>query len=277
MHESFGLGSPGSFERFGSRGDNLSSLAVMQRRGCHQADSAVVMLLVIPVEESPTERQTIFVGTKSFWELWTVLGFTICNSNAPNFETYQSYLTYIGTEGRVQLLSLAGNATSSETIYVANDRLKVILVADILDEHDGMEILATGSDGQPQVLWKGRLGWHHETFFSDPWGQSRINVGPDGIVIGGDGGKVAIARRSNGQWKTECVGRDSAKIRGVVWADLDPALPGAEVYSAGYSGRVLQFSQTDEGYWIQRVIYAGDQTLHHLAVGEIDSRHDGPD
>ncbi|QDU54928.1 hypothetical protein [Aeoliella mucimassa] len=182
-----------------------------------------------------------------------------------------------GFSHRVQVLKHRETEFAGEVVYVANDRMKVVLPAEVLAEHSGLELLTTGSDGCPQVLWQGELGWCHQTIMADPWGQSRITSGPAGIVIGGDGGKVTLATRKNDGWQTEVVGRDTAKIRGVVLSDLDPAVDGPEIYSCGYSGRVLQFTQTSEGYWQSRVIHSGDQTLHHLLVGEFDARHEGPE
>lgn len=176
---------------------------------------------------------------------------------------------------RVQLLCRDGDRFQPETIYVANDRLKIVLAADVLPDRPGLEVLATGGDGRPQVLWEGNLGWRHETLFEDAFGQSRITCGEGGVLVGGDGGKVTLMRRREGRWQSEFLGRDTAKIRGVVLADIDPRVPGVEAYACGYSGNVTQYTQTSAGFWRSRVLYSDPRSLHHLLVGEFDARHEG--
>ena len=180
-----------------------------------------------------------------------------------------------GFNHRVQLLYLDQGSWKHETIYVANDRMKVVIIADVLPERPGLEVVATGSDGRPQVLWEGKLGWHHQTVFADPLGQSRVAAGDAGILIGGDGGKVTLSGLKDGRWQAEFLGRDTAKIRGVVLDDVDPATPGAEAYSCGYSGRVIQYVRTTSDYWESRVVYVDERPLHHLLAGEFDSEHSG--
>jgi hypothetical protein len=180
-----------------------------------------------------------------------------------------------GFNHRVQLLYLEEGSWKHETIYVANDRLKIVLAADVLPDRPGLEVVATGSDGRPQLLWEGKLGWHHQTVFADRIGQSRVAVGEAGILIGGDGGKVTLARRHEGRWQAEFLGRDTAKIRGVVLADVESGVPGSEAYACGYSGRVTQFVRTTDAYWESHVVHAEDRPLHHLLAGEFDSEHAG--
>jgi hypothetical protein len=180
-----------------------------------------------------------------------------------------------GFNHRVQLLGCDGGSWKHETIYVANDRLKIVLAADVLPERPGLEVVATGSDGKPQVLWQGKLGWHRQTIFTDRLGQSRVAAGDAGILIGGDGGKVTLSALQEGRWQAEFLGRDTAKIRGTVLADVDPDVPGPEAYSCGYSGRVIQYVRTADGYWQSRVVHVEERPLHHLLAGDFDPEHDG--
>jgi len=154
-----------------------------------------------------------------------------------------------GFNHRVQLLHQNSTSWEHETIYVANDRLKIALAADVLPERPRSEVVVTGSDGRPQVLWEGKLGWHHQTIYVDRLGQSRVAAGAGGVLIGGDGGKVTLARPKDGRWQADLVGRDTAKIRGVVWDDVDQDSPGEEAYACGYSGNVTQFVRTSDDYW----------------------------
>jgi hypothetical protein len=164
-----------------------------------------------------------------------------------------------------------------ETIYVGNDRMKITVVADVLAARDGLETLVCGSDGNVVVLWEGKLGWHREVIFADPIGQSRIAAGELSVLIGGDKGKITLARRPDQRWVAEFVARDTGKIRGVAIADVDGDVPGAELYACGYSRNVTQLVQDPHGFWQAKVVFIAQRPLHHLVVGDIDPRHPGPE
>jgi hypothetical protein len=180
-----------------------------------------------------------------------------------------------GFNHRVQLLYWDEGSWKHETIYVANDRLKIVLAADVLPDRPGLEVVATGSDGRPQLLWEGNLGWHHQSIFRDRLGQSRVATGDSGILIGGDDGKVTLTKQQEGRWQSEFLGRDTAKIRGVVLFDVDPDVSGPEAYGCGYSGRVTQFVRTTDSYWESRIVHVEERPLHHLLAGDFDSEHAG--
>lgn len=95
------------------------------------------------------------------------------------------------------------------------------------------------------------------------------------VLIGGDGGKVTLSRPQEGHWRAEFLGRDSAMIRGVVLADVDPRLSWAEAYSCRYSGRLIQFMQTADDYWQSRIVHVDERPLHHLLADDFDPEHSG--
>lgn len=180
-----------------------------------------------------------------------------------------------GFNHRVTLLHLNDGTWRSETVYVGNDRLKVMAVADILPERDGLEVVVCGSDGNAVLLWEGELGWNHQVIFSNPIGQSRVAAGKSVVLIGGDDGQITRARRANGHWTTDFLHRDTGKIRGVAIADIDPAAPGPEYYAGGYSTRIWQFIQNQNGFWHAKPIFTAKRPLHHLVAGDIDPDHEG--
>ncbi len=190
-----------------------------------------------------------------------------------------------GFNHRVTLLCLTEKGWHSEVIYVANDRLKIIEVV----YYFGLGVLAAGSDGRVVLLKEGELGWRHEVVYSSHVGQSRAAGGGERYLIGGDDGVVTLATKppavplasmpkpSPYPWRYASLGRDTAKIRGVAIANLDPGVRRDECYSCGYSGRVTQYSKPDgrQGYWQSKVLLTDERPLHHLAVGDFDSEHEG--
>ena len=182
-----------------------------------------------------------------------------------------------GFNHRVTLLALDGERWRSEVIYVGNDRMKIAAIADVLQEREGLEVVVAGSNGNVVLLWEDRLGWKHEIIYSDAVGQSRVACGALGVFIGADKGKVTLAQRKDGRWVSECLTRDSGKIRGVAIADIDPQVPGPECYAGGYSRNVTQLTRGADGFWRSKVIYTAERPLHHLVAGEFDAAHLGPE
>ena len=177
----------------------------------------------------------------------------------------------------VTLIALDGDRWRHEVIYVGNDRMKIAAIADVLPEREGLEVVVSGSDGNVVVLWESRLGWNHEVVYTDAVGQSRVACGAPGILIGGDKGKVTLAQRKNGHWTTECLTRDSGKMRGVAIADIDKQAAGIEFYACGYSRNVTQIVQDADGFWHSKIVYTDERPLHHLVAGEFDATHPGPE
>ena len=180
-----------------------------------------------------------------------------------------------GFNHRVTLLSFDGRRWQHQVIYVGNNRMKIGAIADVLPEHDGLEVVVSGSDGNVVVLREAPLGWKHQVIFSDRVGQSRVALGEPGVLIGGDKGKLTLARRQGGRWVAEFVTRDTGKIRGVAIADVDGDVPGTELYACGYSRNITQLVQDADGFWRSKVIFTAQRPLHHLVAGDIDPRHSG--
>lgn len=63
---------PCVFKRLLSRSDDFAGLTVMQRTWRKQADAAVVMLVVVPVEKTAAERQAVFVAAEAFREFRSI-------------------------------------------------------------------------------------------------------------------------------------------------------------------------------------------------------------
>ena len=180
-----------------------------------------------------------------------------------------------GFNHRVTMLSFADGQWPPEVIYVANDRMKIAAIADVLPDRGGLEVVVSGSDGTVVVLWEDRLGWRHDVIYADAAGQSRVACSDIGVLIGGDGGKVTLARRQDARWTTECLARHSGKIRGVAIADADARVAGTQFYACGYSRNVTQHVQDADGFWHTTVIHTAERPLHHLVAGELNTAHPG--
>ena len=73
IYKAFRSELPSLLESSRSCGDDFGGLAVVQRTCREQPDATVIMLVVVPIEESTTEPQCILVAAKAFREVGTVL------------------------------------------------------------------------------------------------------------------------------------------------------------------------------------------------------------
>src|SRR5208283_3501356 len=76
--EAFRVSVEGAIEGVLAGGVDCVSLTVMYLIGRHQADASVVMLLIVPVEETAAERLCILDTAEALWELGLVFhGFEV--------------------------------------------------------------------------------------------------------------------------------------------------------------------------------------------------------
>jgi len=116
-------------------------------------------------------------------------------------------------------------------------------------------------------------------------GRARLGRSADGsrVVCADDDGRLYVlpapdsgpgSRSRSGDAElvhAELVHAESAKLRGAVLADLDPAVPGDEAATTGYSGRVtIAYRRAGGSGWVTRPLFADLLGFHHLAVGELD-------
>lgn len=101
-------------------------------------------------------------------------------------------------------------------------------------------------------------------------GRARLGADGDDVLACDDDGTLSLVTPAG---RTELY-RDDAKLRGAVLADLDPALPGLEAATAGYSGRLAILSAADSSRRVWRpVLEVRDvDRFHHVASGDLDGR-----
>ena len=72
-HKPFGISLISLAENVLAPLNHVLGPAIMQRLRCQQADTAVMVLRVVPAEEELTEAAGIFDGAEAVGELWPVL------------------------------------------------------------------------------------------------------------------------------------------------------------------------------------------------------------
>lgn len=125
----------------------------------------------------------------------------------------------------------------------------------------------------PVVLWQGADAFE------------RVRTGrPDAAdprlqIVGVDqGGNVVLIHWSGGDARAEVIHRHPGELTGLLLADLDPSIPGEEIYVGGSEqgeegGAVVQLAVTPDGTRVRR-LWSGDAYVHSLEA--IDAQHGRP-
>lgn len=96
-------------------------------------------------------------------------------------------------------------------------------------------------------------------------GRARLGGTREELLVCDDDGTLSLVT-SGGRRELH---KDTDKLRGAVLADLDPASPGLEAATAGYSGRVT-IVRTPAGTARAARLFADVAGFHHAAAGELD-------
>lgn len=71
-NESFWISLPSEFKCLRSRRTNFIRLSVVQRCRSQHSDSAVIVIVVVPVKESATESHGIFIAAETLRKFWSI-------------------------------------------------------------------------------------------------------------------------------------------------------------------------------------------------------------
>ncbi|MCB9831091.1 MAG: PQQ-binding-like beta-propeller repeat protein [Planctomycetes bacterium] len=96
-------------------------------------------------------------------------------------------------------------------------------------------------------------------------GRARIGRAGDLLVVADDDGALRVL----GGAEPELVLKETRRLRGAVFADLDPAAPGLEIGTVGYEGK-FSIVRGAAGHRRVQVVYRDLQPLHHVAAGDLD-------
>ncbi|MGA1873361.1 MAG: hypothetical protein ACMUHY_06785 [Thermoplasmatota archaeon] len=95
------------------------------------------------------------------------------------------------------------------------------------------------------------------------------------IFGGTDTFKVLGFKRGTGSdWTMQEIFVDTDKNRGVWVGDVDPMIPGNELYSYGYSTNLVQITGSFASGWNTRQIWSDVARGHEIRIGEIDPTND---
>lgn len=103
-----------------------------------------------------------------------------------------------------------------------------------------------------------------------PAGAARLGAADGTLVVAYDDGTLGLLVDG----EREVIHREADKLRGAVLADLDPAVPGLEAATGGYSNTITVLVRHD-GAWRPRVVHRDPARIHHVVAGDVTARGDG--
>jgi hypothetical protein len=121
-------------------------------------------------------------------------------------------------------------------------------------------------DGSLCFLEPGPAGFTVRVLHRAPVGLARLASDGESLLAAADDGSLLLVRGE----VAESVHRESLKLRGAVWSDLDPASPGLEAATAGYGGAITLLRAVRNQGFVAEPLFRGGEPLHHLCAGDVD-------
>ncbi len=174
--------------------------------------------------------------------------------------------------------------------FICNDtgNLRKVVIADILPERTGNEMVIASKSGKVLLAYGDANNWTVETIY-DGVPLARIAVGdidPDAgleIYVGADtfndqgieNPTIIGIKRSGTDWINRTILSDSDKNRGVWVGDVDPNVEGQELYIYGYSRILYKAHGTfSAGFEISQV-FKDTARGHEIRIGDLMTSRPG--
>lgn len=133
------------------------------------------------------------------------------------------------------------------------------------------------ADGAVLHFAAGVDGWTRTELDRRKSGRARLGALGDELVVSDDDGTLSLLVDDRRVALHHC----SQKLRGAVFADLDPDRPGPEAATVGYTRELvivsaretplLELAEGDAGERVTRAVpFVDAERLHHLAAGDLD-------
>ncbi|MFW3146460.1 MAG: hypothetical protein ACMUIE_06580, partial [Thermoplasmatota archaeon] len=170
-----------------------------------------------------------------------------------------------------------GGEWKSSLIFKDSGDVRKAVVADILPDHPGNELVACSRSGNITLAYGTKDGWTTEVIYSNPAHPlARLCVGdvdPNApgleIYAGADSFWIIGVKRSGNNWVSEEIFKDTDKNRGVWVGDVDPNIDGSELYAFGYSTRLVQITGGFGSSWTVKDIFRDVARSHEIRIGDV--------
>ncbi|MGA1822519.1 MAG: hypothetical protein ACMUIG_08325 [Thermoplasmatota archaeon] len=197
----------------------------------------------------------------------------------PTIDGNEAVITTFGWEAYLLWYDYEAEVWETSFIFKDSHNVRKVVIADLLPDsiHPGNEMVAVSKSGNVTIAYGDHTDWTVETIYSD-MPLARVCVGDidpgEGLEIyaGTDTipGMVVGFKWDGSKWINQTIfGDDPDKNRGVWVGDVDPDVPGPELYSFGYSRRVTKITGSFATSWSAEVVYFDSARGHEIRIGEI--------
>jgi hypothetical protein len=167
-------------------------------------------------------------------------------------------------------------------MFSDSHNVRKAVIADLIDSHPGNEVICVSKSGNATLAYGTAGDWTWERIYSGiPLARVAVgNVDPDPgleIYLGGDVGTGSVIglKWDGDEWIDTVVFEDTAKNRGVWTGDVDPDVPGQELYAYGYSRKLTQIVDPFGTGKASKEIFMDTARGHEIRVGDINPETDG--
>jgi hypothetical protein len=167
-------------------------------------------------------------------------------------------------------LLVAGYTNKAHLINNDGGAWKVVRSLDLDGQGKGAAVVASGAvvacaDGSVMLLERSGRDWESRLLRKFPAPQARIAGLGDAVLVCDNGGDLRLIQDQ----RTDVVFSATDRLRGAVFADVDPKDPVRQAATAGYDGAITLIRGGLEGPWRAEKVGHDTNKLHHLATGEI--------
>lgn len=145
---------------------------------------------------------------------------------------------------------------------------------------------ATGAPTEDEIPLPAFAGWNASLVVDQGkvgvWTVGVLKIYPQfgcpEIAALDDRGRFHALWSYSGKWTPVSTVHDGKWLGGLVQADLDPRVPGVELYTGSQNGNLYQITTRLETFLDSRIIaQLPGHEIHTLVGGELDLAHDGPE
>ncbi len=165
----------------------------------------------------------------------------------------------------------------TEIIWRDYDWLYEVDIGELTGTPDQKEIVVVGEFKRATILERDGQGWEATTIARDSeiieacWISDILPERPGNeVLLGGGRGTLMVSYRESGEWKVKDIMNfgDRNQISDLLMADIDPNIPGEEIYASTFDGNVRQVIRNGEN-WTQKVIHSEGRIIYGMETGEI--------
>jgi hypothetical protein len=172
-------------------------------------------------------------------------------------------------------------AWNSSFIYQDSNNVRKVVIADLLPERPGNEFVAVSKSGNVTLAYGNHTNWTVKTIHNsiplarvavgdiDANGQLEIYLGSDKITKeGAPYAEIFGLKRDGDDWEKEVIYTERDSFRGVWVGDVDPNIPGSELYTFGYTGNLTRQTGSFGTGWTSQVLFKDVARGHEIKIGD---------